>query len=89
MSESGPGARPVVQKLLTHGLGTWIVDDGYEQVGGVVVLAAALDTPDRLLSAYGFEGGQEFVDGVRFELPRLPTLTNPVAPDARRWVGVP
>ena len=67
MSESALGSRPVLQKLLTHGL----------------------DTPDRLLSAYGFEGGQEFVDVVRFELPRLPTLTHPVAPDARRWVGVP
>ena len=87
MSESALGSRPVLQKLLTHGLGTAIVDDGYDQVGGVVVLAAdaaSLDTPDRLLSAYGFDGGQEFVDVVRFELPPLATLTNPVAPDARK-----
>ncbi len=87
MSESTEGQRPVLQKLLTHGLGTAIVDDGYDQVGGIVVLAAdaaALDTPDRLLSAYGFDGGQEYVDVVRFELPPLATLANPVAPGANR-----
>ncbi len=86
MSETATD-RPVLQKLLTHGLGTAIVDDGYDQVGGVVVLAAdaaALDTPDRLLSAYGFDGGQEYVDVVRFELPPLATLANPVAPGADR-----
>jgi hypothetical protein len=86
MSEASVG-RPVLQKLLTHGLGTAIVDDGYDHVGGVVVLAAdaaALDTPDKILRAYGFEGGQEFVDVVRFELPPLATLTNPAAPDSGR-----
>src|SRR5829696_8195906 len=79
--------RPVLQKLLTHGLGSEIVDDGYDQVGGVVVLAAdaaLLDTPERLLSAYGFDGGREYVDVVRFELPPLATLANPAAPDAGR-----
>lgn len=87
MSEPASGARPVLQKLLTHGLGTAIVDNGYDEVGGIVVLApdaASLDTPDRLLSAYGFEGGQEFVDVVRFELPPLATLANPVAPGSGR-----
>lgn len=87
MSESAAERRPVLQKLLTHGLGSAIVDDGYDQVGGIVVLAAdavALDTPDRLLSAYGFEGGQEFVDVVRFELPPLATLSNPAASGAGR-----
>lgn len=87
MSEATAGQRPVLQKLLTHGLGTAIVDDGYDQVGGVVVLAAdaaALNTPDRLLSAYGFDGGQEHVDVVRFELPPLARLVNPAAPDAGR-----
>src|SRR5687767_14119410 len=86
MSEADP-QRPVLQKLLTHGLGAAIVEDGYDQVGGIVVLAqdaAALNTPDLLLSAYGFEGGQEFVDVVRFELPPLATLTNPAARDAGR-----
>jgi hypothetical protein len=86
MSEAA-AQRPVLQKLLTHGLGTAIVDDGYDHVGGVVVLAsdaAALRTPDQLLRAYGFEGGQEFVDVVRFELPPLASLTNPAAPDADR-----
>jgi hypothetical protein len=87
MSETAGVARPVLQKLLTHGLGTAIVEDGYDQVGGIVVLAqdaAALNTPDLLLSAYGFEGGQEFVDVVRFELPPLATLANPAARDAGR-----
>lgn len=86
MSEAVP-QRPVLQKLLTHGLGTAIVDDGHDHVGGVVVLAsdaAALRTPDLLLRAYGFEGGQEFVDVVRFELPPLSSLTNPAAADAGR-----
>lgn len=87
MSESVGSSRPVLQKLLTHGLGSAIVDDGYDQVGGVVVLAAdaaELNTPDLLLGAYGFDGGQDFVDVVRFELPSLATLTNPVAPDSGR-----
>ena len=86
MSEAA-SQRPVLQKLLTHGLGTAVVDEGYDHVGGVVVLAsdaAALRTPDQLLRAYGFEGGQEFVDVVRFELPPLASLTNPAAPDAGR-----
>ena len=88
MSETATGNRPVLQKLLTHGLGTAIVDDGYDQVGGIVVLAGdavPLDTPDKLLGAYGFDvTGQEFVDVVRFELPPLAILANPVAPGADR-----
>lgn len=88
MSESTESRRPVLQKLLTHGLGSAIVDDGYDQVGGIVVLAGdavPLDTPDKLLGAYGFDvTGQEFVDVVRFELPPLATLANPVAPGAGR-----
>ena len=87
MSETAGTPRPVLQKLLTHGLGSAIVDDGYDHVGGIVVLAAdaaSLDTPDRLLSAYGFEAGQEFVDVVRFELPPLASLGNPVAPGSGR-----
>lgn len=87
MSESQGQVRPVLQKLLTHGLGTAIVEDGYDQVGGVVVLAGdarPLDTPGKLLRAYGFDGEPEFVDVVRFELPPLAALTNPAAPDAGR-----
>ncbi|NYE36592.1 hypothetical protein F4692_001725 [Nocardioides cavernae] len=87
MSEPAEQPRPVLQKLLTHGLGSAIVDRGYDHVGGIVVLAgdaAVLDTPDKLLGAYGFEGGQEFVDVVRFELPPLATLANPVAPGSGR-----
>jgi hypothetical protein len=86
MSEAA-AQRPVLQKLLTHGLGTAIVEDGYDHVGGVVVLASdavELRTPDQLLRAHGFEGGQEFVDVVRFELPPLASLTNPAAPDSGR-----
>lgn len=87
MSELQGQVRPVLQKLLTHGLGTAIVEDGYDQVGGVVVLAGdarPLDTPGKLLRAYGFDGEPEFVDVVRFELPPLAALTNPAAPDAGR-----
>lgn len=87
MSDTAGAARPVLQKLLTHGLGTAIVEDGYDQVGGVVVLAGdarPLDTAGKLLRAYGFDGEPEFVDVVRFELPPLASLANPVAPDADR-----
>ena len=87
MSESGMQARPVLQKLLTRGLGTAIVEEGYDQVGGVVVVAGdarPLDTPGKLLRAYGFDGEPEFVDVVRFELPPAARLTNPVAPDSGR-----
>lgn len=88
MTTSNPPERLVLQKLLTAGLGRAIVDDGYDQVGGIVVSAAdaaPLDTPDRLLRAYGFDvTGLEFVDVVRFTLPPLAQLANPVAPDAER-----
>ncbi len=74
------------EKLLTAGLGRAIVEDGYDQVGGIVVSAAdaaPLDTPDRLLHAYGFDvTGLDFVDVVRFTLPPLASISNPVAPDA-------
>lgn len=87
MTSNAP-ERIVLQKLLTADLGRAIVDDGYDQVGGIVVSApdaAALDTPDLLLRAYGFDvTGLEFVDVVRFELPPLAQLVNPVAPDAER-----
>ncbi|CAM3507532.1 hypothetical protein [Nocardioides zeicaulis] len=88
MSEPEVPARPVLQKLLTHGLGSAIVEDGYDQVGGVVVLAAdarPLDTPEKLLRAHGFEApGAEYVDVVRFELPPAARLTNPVEPGSGR-----
>ena len=87
MTSNAP-ERMVLQKLLTADLGRAIVDDGYDQVGGIVVSApdaAALNTPDLLLRAYGFDvTGLEFVDVVRFELPPLAQLVNPVAPDAER-----
>lgn len=88
MSESAESPRPVLQKLLTHGLGSAIVADGYDHVGGVVVLAGdavTLDTPDKLLRAHGYESAeQDYVDVVRFELPPLATLGNPAAPDSGR-----
>lgn len=87
MTSNAP-ERMVLQKLLTADLGRAIVDDGYDHVGGIVVSApdaAALNTPDLLLRAYGFDvTGLEFVDVVRFELPPLAQLVNPVAPDAER-----
>ncbi|MBL0746907.1 hypothetical protein [Nocardioides baculatus] len=87
MTSNAP-ERMVLQKLLTADLGRAIVDDGYDHVGGIVVSApdaAALNTPDLLLRAYGFDvTGLEFVDVVRFELPPLAQLVNPVAPDAAR-----
>lgn len=92
MSESQVQARPVLQKLLTHGLGTAIVEEGYDQVGGVVVLAGdarPLDTPAKLLRAYGFDGEPEFVDVVRFELPPVATLGNPASPDSGRTALYP
>lgn len=86
MTSSSDPDRLVLQKLLTSGLGRAVVDGGHDQVGGIVVSAAdaaPLDTPDRLLRAYGFDvTGLEFVDVVRFALPPLASLANPVAPDA-------
>lgn len=83
MTSGNESDRPVLQKLLTADLGRAIVEDGYDQVGGIVVSAAdaaALDTPDLLLAAYGFDAtGQEYVDVVRFELPPLATLSKPSA----------
>lgn len=80
--------RTVLQKLLTADLGRAIVDEGYDEVGGIVVSApdaAPLDTPDRLLRAYGFDvTGLEYVDVVRFELPPTARLTNPASPDSGR-----
>lgn len=94
--QSGDGAgepdRVVLQKLLTADLGRAVVEGGYDQVGGIVVSAAdavALDTPEKLLSAYGFDGaGQEFVDVVRFEVPPLARLGRPSA-DERSWPTYP
>lgn len=88
MSEQG---RTVLQKLLTSDLGSAIVDDGYDQVGGIVVEAApaaALRTPAELLAAYGFEAGGEYVDVVRFELPPLASLRRP-GQDDRPWPTYP
>lgn len=85
-------SRPVLQKLLTADLGKAIVEDGYDQVGGIVVQAGdavGLDTPERLLAAYGYPGlEQEFVDVVRFELPPLAQLTRPSGED-RSWPTYP
>jgi hypothetical protein len=88
MSEQG---RTVLQKLLTSDLGSAIVEDGYDQVGGVVVEAApaaALRTPGELLAAYGFETGGEYVDVVRFELPPLASLRRTTEGE-RSWPTYP
>lgn len=92
MTTGNEPARLVLQKLLTADLGRAIVEDGYDQVGRIVVSAAdaaTLDTPDRLLAAYGFEAtGQEFVDVVRFEVPALARLERPSG-DERSWPTYP
>ena len=84
--------RLVLQKLLTADMGKAVVEDGYDHVGGIVVSAAdaaALDTPERLLAAYGFDGsGQEYVDVVRFEVPPLARLERPSA-EPRSWPTYP
>lgn len=92
MTSSNDPDRLVLQKLLTADLGKAIVEDGYDQVGGVVVSAAdaaTLDTPERLLAAYGFESsGQELVDVVRFEVPPLARLERPSV-EERSWPTYP
>lgn len=42
MSEIAGALRPVLQKLLTAGLGAAIVEDGYDQVSGIVIHAGDL-----------------------------------------------
>jgi hypothetical protein len=84
--------RTVLQKLLTADLGSAIVDQGYDQVGGHVVDAAAaaqLRTPEALLAAHGFEATGEYVDVVRFELPPLARLERPSADGDRSWPTFP
>lgn len=92
MTSSEDPDRLVLQKLLTADMGRAVVDDGYDQVGGIVVSAAdavSLDTPERLLAAYGFDGaGQEFVDVVRFEVPPLARLERP-STEERSWPTYP
>ncbi|HEX6150579.1 hypothetical protein [Nocardioides sp.] len=84
--------RTVLQKLLTSDLGSAIVEEGYDQVGGYVVdagAAAGLRTPDALLAAHGFEAGGEYVDVVRFELPPLASLRRPTTEGERPWPTYP
>lgn len=86
------GPRTVLQKLLTGGLGRAIVEDGYDQVGGVVLAAsdaAPLNTPDLLLAAYGFPTGLDFVDVVRFEAPPVAVLTTAASNTERPWPTYP
>lgn len=64
----------VLQKLLTGAQASAIVENGHDQVGGVVARAgdlAGLRTPQAVLAAHGIEGAPEFVDVVRFAMPRL------------------
>lgn len=82
----------VLQKLLTSGLASALVDDGYDQVGGFVISAgdaAELTTPAALLHAYGFDQAPEFVDVVRFPMPLLATATAPVDDGERPWPTYP
>ncbi|TDL03768.1 hypothetical protein EUA04_24270 [Mycolicibacterium obuense] len=83
--------RFILQKLLNSTLATAIVDTGDDQVGGYVADAAAavnLRTPQQLLAAYGVEGAPQFVDVVRFEQPRLATLSQP-SEAPRPWPTFP
>lgn len=78
----------VLQKLLTTEQGTVIVRDGFAEVGGIVVEAAAargLRTPEELLRGYGYEGAPDFVDVVRFELPPLASLATPPSAADLPW----
>ena len=68
------------QKLLAGHVAAAIVENGYDQVGGFVASASAvagLRTPADLLAAYGVEATPDFVDVVRFEQPRLATISEP------------
>lgn len=72
--------RLVFQKLLAGHIATAIVENGYDQVGGFVASASAvagLRTPAELLAAYGVEASPDFVDVVRFEQPRMSTVSEP------------
>jgi hypothetical protein len=83
--------RLVLQKLLTAPIAAAIVDAGSDQVGGYVTAASAvasLNTPGDLLAAYGVDAAPEFVDVVRFEQPRLSTLSTPIDVE-RPWQTFP
>lgn len=84
--------RVVLQKLLHTEMAKAIVDDGYDQVGGYVVDAAAaaeLRTPEAILHAYGYDQAPEFLDVVRFEVPPLAKLSKPEDSGERSWPTYP
>lgn len=78
----------VVQKLLHAGLSRMVLQEGYDRVAGFVVEAAAaatLDTPEKLLSGYGFAGDEPAtVDVVRFLVPPGARVSAPVD-ESRPW----
>lgn len=84
--------RAVLQKLLNANLAKAIVEQGYDQVGGIVVEAAdttRLRTAGEIAAAYGFQGSPDFVDVVRFELPACARLSQPADKAERPWPTYP
>ena len=91
----------VMQKLLVPWVSTAIVEQGHSVVEGPVVRAgdaAGLDTPEKLLAAYGFEGPaspwgaepQPYVDVLRFPVEPLMRLETPPADEVERpWPTYP
>ena len=87
-------ARTVLQKLLSVDLSAAVVGRGFDQVGGIVVLAGdavGLNTPAALLTAYGFghDLDTDYVDVTRFEVPVCARVTAPSDGEARPWPTYP
>nr|WP_300142662.1 hypothetical protein [Propionicimonas sp.] len=84
--------RTVLQKLLNANLARAIVEQGYDQVGGIVVAAAdatVLRTAGEIAAAYGYPDAPPFVDVVRFEAPACASLARPTDTAARAWPTYP
>jgi len=82
--------RVVLQKLLSVDMSRNVVQRGFDQVGGIVVEAGdavGLNTPESLLSAYGFDQDLDtaYVDVTRFETPTCAQAIIPVDTGERPW----
>ena len=87
-------AGAVLQKLLSVDMSRNVVRRGFDQVGGIVVEAGyvvGLNTPELLLSAYGFDQDVDtaYVDVVRFEVPTCAQVTIPADTVERPWPTYP
>jgi len=87
-------AGSVLQKLLSVDMSRNVLRRGFDQVGGIVVEAGyvvELNTPELLLSAYGFDQDLDtaYVDVVRFHVPTCAQVRIPADTVERPWPTYP